>query len=337
MALGFDSGQVRFECFRDQIVPAAVRPALLALEACNVETVACARHGHVEQTIALFRFLVLHLFARVPKRLEPGRTLDGPNEGCSRIGAPAQAVEFEKPDAWAIAALRRASVGQEHDGRFQALRAMHGHDAHLVAALLHVALHFVSAVAQARQETGHGRGIAIVECKREFQELVHRVGRFDAEPVQEQRAAAVAFQQARIEFEGRREVGLGAPSLERFGGRFVARVAVRVRKDRLPERTLALRRHDKKIVICQVEERAFQHGRERQIILGQCEEIAERHQIAHRDLLGELYAVRTGNGNAAGLQGRHHRQREWIALAHEDEHVTRRDRPCPSTAEPRPP
>ena len=53
---------------------------------------------------------------------------DGPARRRARAGCPAAARS------------RRAGVGQEHDRRLQALGAVHGHDAHLVEALLHVAL-----------------------------------------------------------------------------------------------------------------------------------------------------------------------------------------------------
>jgi hypothetical protein len=47
---------------------------------------------------------------------------------------------------------RRRGVGEDDDWRFEALGAVHGHDAHLVARHLHVALHFGACGAQPRHE-----------------------------------------------------------------------------------------------------------------------------------------------------------------------------------------
>ena len=80
----------------------------------------------------------------------------------------------------------------------------------------------------------------------------------------------------------------------------------------------------KQVVVVEAEERALQHLGQRQVVLGQRQEIAERDQILDRDLLGEAQAVGAGDRNAARLQRRHHRRRERAALAHQDEDVAGR-------------
>ena len=65
----------------------------------------------------------------------------------------------------------------------------------------------------------------------------------------------------------------------------------------------------------------FKHLGERQVVLGQREELAERHEVRDRDLIAQAQAVGAGDRDAARLQGRHHRRRERPALAHEDEDV----------------
>ena len=52
---------------------------------------------------------------------------------------------------------RRAGIGQEHDRRLEALGAVHRHDANLVAAVLHVALHLALGLAQVGEKAGAAR------------------------------------------------------------------------------------------------------------------------------------------------------------------------------------
>ena len=81
------------------------------------------------------------------------------------------------------------------------------------------------------------------------------------------------------------------------------------------------------IIVIKAEDRALEQRGERQIVLGQQQAIAERHQIHHRELLGQLHPVGAGDRNAGIFQRPHHGRGEGRALAHQDEDVGRADRP----------
>ncbi len=89
---------------------------------------------------------------------------------------------------------------------------------------------------------------------------------------------------------------------------------------------LSARRDCEQIVIIEIEDRTFEHGRERQIVFRQRQEIAEDHQVLHRDLIGQRDPVGARDGDATPLQRGDHRHRERIALAHEDQDVAGADR-----------
>ena len=98
---------------------------------------------------------------------------------------------------------RRRGVDQKHHRRFQALGAMHGHDADFVARDFHVALHLGVGGAQPRHETlQRGRRLSLI-AQRQFEKFVQRVVGFMPEPPQDSRAAAVAAEQPGVERERR--------------------------------------------------------------------------------------------------------------------------------------
>ena len=139
------------ETVADQIVPAVRRRRVAALEARHIEPVARARQRHVEQPVALLRLGLRRRRLGLLHDVEIARALDRPQEGRRRVGRPLRAVELQQA-AGPPPRSGRAGVGQEHDRRLQALGAVHGHDAHLVVPLLHVALDHAGAVAQPAQE-----------------------------------------------------------------------------------------------------------------------------------------------------------------------------------------
>ena len=67
------------------------------------------------------------------------------------------------PQQWLALLRRRAGIGQKHDGRFEALGAMHGHNAHLVIALFEVAFHLGGAGLERDQQSVGGVGIAVTQ------------------------------------------------------------------------------------------------------------------------------------------------------------------------------
>jgi hypothetical protein len=68
--------------------------------------------------------------------------------------------------------------------------------------------------------------------------------------------------------------------------------------------------------------------RQRQVILGQQQEPAQRHQILHRQRLGQRQPVHARHLHPARFQRPHHRRDEARAAAHQNHDVARPDGPA---------
>ena len=79
-------------------------------------------------------------------------------------------------------------------------------------------------------------------------------------------ARAIAVEDARKELERRHEVGLGPPALQRLGGELVGWLRRRRCRAAHPTASSCARRERQQVVVVEAEERAFEHGRERQVV-----------------------------------------------------------------------
>ncbi len=164
---------------------------------------------------------------------------------------------------------------------------MHGHHPHLIAPVLHVSLHLAVRFPQVGEEARQRGRLGIVVAEREVEKLIDRIGSFGAEPRQKLGAPALAIEKGSEELERRHEVGARAPALQRLDGGAKSIVVVAVRDERLPQRPSASRRDRHEIIVVKADQRALQHFRQRQVVLRQRQEIAQRHEIGDRDLLGK--------------------------------------------------
>ncbi len=96
-----------------------------------------------------------------------------------------------------LAERRGAAVDQEDHRRLQTLGGMHGHDADLVAALVHLALDLGAGVFERRQEGLQPRQAGALLGQAEAQELVEDVAGLVAEPRDHLLAHAVAAEHRR--------------------------------------------------------------------------------------------------------------------------------------------
>ena len=87
------------------------------------------------------------------------------------------------------------------------------------------------------------------------------------------------------------------------------------------------RRDREQRIVVEPEERTFQHHGQRKIVLRHQQEIGERHQILHHELLHQQHAVGAGDRNAGVLQRADHRRGERIAPPHENENIAGLDLP----------
>ncbi len=172
-------------------------------------------------------------------------------------------------------------VGEDHGMGFEALGAVHGHDAHLVAPKLHVALHLRAGRAQPGDEALQRRaGSAPLVVEREIEEFVERIVGFEAEPGEKALAAAAGTEQPGIEGEGAFTQGSLAPLLQlprSFG------IVACFLKQRIAQRQCAPVPGDvEQLLLGHAEERTFQHGGEREVVLRQQQCVGERDQVHDR-------------------------------------------------------
>ncbi len=203
---------------------------------------------------------------------------------------------------------------------------MHGHDTHLIRALLHVAADLAACIAQPGKKALKASGSGLLIGQRQIEELVDRVRCFRPEPGNQPRARTVSVQHARVELEGPQAQGLLPPARQpRLRRRKTRRIPRRLFQ-RFPQAVLAFMRQRKEVVFRKPDERAFQHGRKRQIVAGQQQRIAQRQQVHDCELVGQAHSVRPGHGYAPAFQRVNHRRGEGLALAHENEDIARADR-----------
>ena len=105
-----------------------------------------------------------------------------------------------------MCAGRGACVRHENNFRFQALRAMHGHDAHFIAPLVHVAFDFRARLPHPVQKPLHGGGVVALILKRQIEKLIHGIVRVAPEPRENFMPPAFLAQHMSEEFIRRFEI-----------------------------------------------------------------------------------------------------------------------------------
>ena len=160
---------------------------------------------------------------------------------------------------------RRRGVGEDDDRRLQPLGAVHGHHAHLVALHLHVALDLGLRRAQPGDEALQRRRLRAFVVEREIEEFVERVGGLMSEPREEFAAALLGAEQPGVERERRR-----ARARARACSSNVApQVRAAASRKRVAQAALAVPGELEQRVVVEAEQRALEHGRQRQIVLRQ--------------------------------------------------------------------
>ena len=81
-----------------------------------------------------------------------------------------------------------------------------------------------------------------------------------------------------------------------------------------------------KLLVAQAEQRALQHGRQREIVVRQQQRIAEHQQVHDGDVFGQHQPVGAGDRDPRLLERADHRLEHAAALAHQNEHARARPR-----------
>ena len=137
----------------------------------------------------------------------------------------------------------------------------------------------------------------------EAEKFVDGVFRFRSEATQQRATAAFGSQDFGIKLKRRDKIGAGEPRRKPVSGAAQYRAGISAQPQPVPQGFLVARIAEaEQRLFVDIEKRAFQHRRQGQIVLGQQQKAPERHQILHRELLGQHQAVGTGHRDTVPLQ-----------------------------------
>ena len=169
---------------------------------------------------------------------------------------------------------------------------MHGHDPHLVPALLEVSLDFRAPVLDPVQEALERGRVRVAVGERECQELLDGVSRFRAEAAEQRRPPAARAQHLAVELEGRHPVGGAAKGNERLVRRGERGGLLATPGERCPQaRVASIVCEREQRLLVEPDQRALEHRGKGQVVARQQAELAERDQVHDRELLGQHHAV----------------------------------------------
>ena len=214
------------QCRAHQRMPCAGVRLLLAVIAADDEAVFGARHADIQQA-AIFLLCRLPDPRRGGARIVVRHHCRGAPEIAGALPQAALRCERQQARQMLLAERPAAIVDQEDDRRLQALCGMRRHDAHLAAALIHLALDLGRGTFERRQEGFEPRRAGLFLGEAEAQELVDDVACFRSETGDQPAPDAVAAEHAGIEVEHRLEGSLAAPLLELHDDRRQRRVGRR--------------------------------------------------------------------------------------------------------------
>ena len=154
------------------------------------------------------------------------------------------------------------------------------------------------------EEAFERRGVGLLEAERLGEEFVEHVLGLGPEPAEELRPSAVGAEDAGVEGVRVEEIDPRPPGVElrpRLGeGALPGHGGL---AERPPQRLPPAAMGDLvELVLVEADQRALEEGGERQVVLGEEHDAAERHQVHDRDVLGELDAVGAGDRHAARLE-----------------------------------
>ena len=306
------------EAALDEAIPAFVLQTVARVPAADHQAVFGAGEGDIEQAVVF-----LHALGGVFGALgAPGGAAHGfvgrPEWDAKRGG------RVGGPDELGVVGGQSGGVGQDHDGRLEALGAVHGHDPHGRAGRPGLALDLGAGAAEPVDEAlQRGRVIAgVVEGGTE--QFVERFGGFGAEAGQEAGATAEGAQEFGEQGRGgvtwsarggeRGEEGAGGFPLETLGGAVAQRA---------PEGAGALGGEIEQALLSEAAEGAGEDAADGEVVGGQQDGVAGGEDVLDGGLLGEDEAVEAGDGDAAGFEGADQVAGKVGAATDEDENVAR--------------
>ena len=156
---------------------------------------------------------------------------------------------------------------------------------------------------QEREKSLQRRRVAALIGERKLEELVERVGSFEAEPRIDLAPALFRAEQPGEEcergFVARSRGAHGAAARRPPRSLHRSSAVPRARLRRLPRAAMGKR---KQAVVIEAEQRALERDRKRQIVFRQQHRVGERHQVGDRDMLGKLQPVGARHRNPGSFQ-----------------------------------
>ncbi len=288
------------------------------MDAAYVEPVLSAGHGDVKQAPVFFVGADSH---RLQQRFAGGIPV-------GRAGGPQRQIAVPQ-DRRPVARLRHR-VRQHDDRCLQPLRTVHRHHPHLVAAgLLEIPFDRHIAGLDPVQEPLQRAGMAALVGQGEVEELVDRVIRIGTQPCQHAFSPVAAGRcgcgkDAGVQLEGRTEVDPCQEVRQPVPDGAVAGLGSGHLIQPLPDRSsAAIPGQREQIVVIEPDQRPLEHGGQREVVLRQQQEPAERNEVHHGDLVGQNHAVDAGHRNAQILQAAHQCLEECGAGPDEHHNIAR--------------
>ncbi len=215
----------------------------------------------------------------------------------------------------------RGGVGKDHGFGLKTFGAVYRHHPHLIARHLHVALHFALRGAQPGQETLQRRCLARLIVEREIEEFVERVIGLWSEAGEKLFAAAQWPQHMGEKCEGRKHARVLRQAVKSGFDRFEKFIAACLCAQAGAQRAFAVPGQLEQLFFGESEQRTLQHARQGQIVVFQQQAIGQRHQVHHRDVLGEHQPVGAGDRHAGIFQRADHGLEQRPALTHQHQHL----------------
>ncbi len=283
-----------------QIVPAMIGCLALALPAADIKPVFGARQRHIQQAVIFL--IALHRDAITQTRNHIGFQC--------HTWQPIHQVAIFLPEQVGRLCWYLHGIGQEYDGRLQALGPMHRHDPDLVtAALFKVTLDFGVACHQPVQKPLQGRRMIGFVAHGKVKEFVNRVVCFDPEPPDQTcahpaRIITAPTQKFGKQFERTFVIHTSQPFEQEFIGRKEGRIGIITAclfAQGKPKGARTVMGNRKQLIIVKPDQRAFEDLGQCQVVFGHQKKPAKGDQVHHGKLIGDLHTVHTGNRNVAFL------------------------------------
>ena len=246
----------------------------------------------------------------------------GDRDGLARQGIG----QFQRRPARGVGIVRR--IGQDHDGRLQAFRAVHGHHPHFVAVLACLALQLALARVEPLDEGVEARHLAGRKSACGIEQFVNRIACFSPQPRHQLAPPLPRTRQDPVEQRLRRVVIGNAQQLRQLLPRTVHhRLAAKLAQMIVEVDAFGPPAVVQQVVLAPPDQRRDEQAGKVQIVKRLRGKAQRGHQVAHRQRRGQPQPVHPGHGDASRVEPRHDQTGQFLALAHQHHDIAGRRAP----------